>query len=182
AAADGGNDGPTPLTLDIAVTGCAAYDGAAARCSGGAPLVLSFSPVGSAEVTGFKWTFGDGTPPSSERAPTHAYALPGNYEVPLIGRSGESGFIQGKEPVHVEVEAGTAGVPCDVDARSAAGAACACAPGAGCPATFVRGLCSTACDTGACGVGGACASLALGPQSGAGPPPRPPVCVAPSHP
>ena len=179
AAADGaGTDGPLTLTLDIAVTGCLAYDGGAARCSGAAPLVLSFSPVGSPEISGFKWTFGDGTPPALERAPSHTYPLPGDYDVTLIGMAGMSGFIQSRTPVHIAVDPRAAGAPCDVEAQCAPGLSCACARGTGCPAAFTRGLCSTACDTAPCGPAAACAALALGPLPDAGPTPRLPYCVA----
>src|SRR5258708_24363903 len=77
-------DVPAPLALDFAVTGCARYDVGAARCTGLPPLTLSFSPVGSPALTRFLWTFGDGTPASSERAPTHTDAIPGDYDVTLV--------------------------------------------------------------------------------------------------
>src|SRR4030095_3612964 len=60
---------PSPLTIDIAVTGCASYDPATVTCRGSAPLTLSFTPIGSPELTQFKWDFGDGTPTTTERAP-----------------------------------------------------------------------------------------------------------------
>src|SRR4051812_7319046 len=66
-----GVDAPQPLALDLAVTGCARYDAAAARCFGAPPLTLSFSPVSSPSLVRFLWSFGDGTPDSSDRAPTH---------------------------------------------------------------------------------------------------------------
>ena len=77
-------DAPEALALDFAVTGCAQYDVAAARCLGAPPLTLSFSPVSSPSLTRFLWTFGDGTPNSTDRAPTHTYALPGTFDVTVI--------------------------------------------------------------------------------------------------
>src|SRR5688572_5206894 len=92
----GTTDGPTLLSLEVAVTGCASFmsgarcdsDGDSAtapRCVGSPPLALSFSPVGSAQLTQFTWTFGDGTPTVTDRAPSHRFVLPGCYEVTLVG-------------------------------------------------------------------------------------------------
>src|SRR5271154_127442 len=84
-----GSDGPStdvpvPLALDFAVTGCLTYDVGAAVCAGAPPLTLTFSPVSSTPLTRFLWTFGDGTPTSADRAPTHTYVLPGAYDVSLV--------------------------------------------------------------------------------------------------
>jgi PKD repeat protein len=165
AATDGTNDGRSALSLEIAVTGCAAFDGAAARCSGPAPLVLSFSPVGSREFTRFQWRFGDGTPVVSERAPVHSYPLPGSYEVTLIG-AGDVGNISSNRPVAIVVEPVGVGRPCDVDGQCGGGLRCACTPGSGCPAAFVRGLCTTGCDTSACASGAVCGMFGFGAASG----------------
>src|SRR3954471_11242429 len=85
-AADGGGtdapadavtgDAPQALALDFAITGCARYDLPAARCYGGAPLSPACAPVSSPSLTQFLWSFGDGTPDSTARAPTHVYQLP----------------------------------------------------------------------------------------------------------
>jgi hypothetical protein len=160
----GNGDGPAPLTLDIAVTGCASYDPVEARCTGSPPLRLSFAPVGSPELIGFIWTFGDGTPQVTERAPLHHFALPGTYMVRLVGvGAGDLGQVLGRKDVQVVVEPLPAGASCDVESQCADGFKCVCGPGAGCGPGFVRGLCSTACDIGGCGVGAVCASLAIGP-------------------
>ena len=82
------------LSLEVAVTGCTSFtrgarcdsDSATApRCVGSPPLALSFSPVGSSQLTQFTWTFGDGTATVTERAPSHTFVLPGCYEVTLVG-------------------------------------------------------------------------------------------------
>src|SRR5580704_4018706 len=59
-------DVASPLALDFAVTGCATFDVVTERCAGAPPLTLVFSPVSSASLTRFLWTFGDGSPTSSE--------------------------------------------------------------------------------------------------------------------
>jgi PKD repeat protein len=166
AATDAAVDGPAPLTLDISVTGCAVFDLTAITCNGWAPLALSFSPVGSLQLTTFLWTFGDGSSPSSARAPMHTYALPGSYDVSVTGAGVAVGSISQRRLGFVVVEPQPVGQPCDVDAQCAHGLACACKPGSGCPSAFARGICSTACATGFCGAGAACAAFALG-QSGA---------------
>jgi PKD repeat protein len=165
AGSDGAKDGRSALSLEIAVTGCAGFDTTSdptrLRCSGPAPLVLSFSPVGSPEFTRFLWRFGDGTPVSSERAPVHSYALPAEYEVTLIG-AGDVGNISGNRPVTVIVEPVGVGRPCDVDAQCGGALRCACTPGSGCPAAFVRGVCTASCDTDACEPNAICALLGFG--------------------
>ena len=96
---DGSIDGSKLDVSDAAdarhpVSGCASYEqagacgpdaGAVPCCTGRPPLALSFSPVGSQDLTRFLWTFGDDTPTSTDRAPTHTYAHPGTYQVMLVG-------------------------------------------------------------------------------------------------
>jgi len=158
AGRDGAEDVRSPFTLDIAVTGCDVLDGTQARCSGPAPLVLSFSPVGSPEFTRFSWRFGDGTPVSAERAPVHTYTLPGSYEVTLIG-AGDVGNIPSNRPVTVVVAPVGVGRPCDVDVQCGGDLRCACTPGSGCLAAAVRGICSSPCDATPCVPGAVCAQL-----------------------
>jgi PKD repeat protein len=181
AGADAATDGPAgdvppPLTLHIAITGCAAYEPATARCSGPAPLSLSFSPVGSPQFTRFTWTFGDGTPVATDRAPLHTYLLPGSHEVDLVGAFGSANTVQSKAVVVVEPRA--AGQPCDLDLQCASGLRCTCAPGTGCSPAFLRGLCSTPCDSVACDAGAVCAALALAPPADGGGTALLPWCVA----
>lgn len=171
-AADGGadatgNDGLAPLTLDVAVTGCATFDTAEVACTGTAPLTVAFSPVGSPQLTSFLWMFGDGTPPSSDRAPQHTYTLPGSYDVNVTG-AGSVGTVSQQRRSLIVVEAITTGAPCDVDAQCADGLHCLCGPGTGCSVAFLRGICSTTCDTGFCGAGAACAAYPAGGPSDAG--------------
>jgi PKD repeat protein len=160
-----GTDGLTPLTLDIAVTGCASFDSAAVSCTGTAPLTVSLSPVGSSQLTSFLWSFGDGTPASSDRAPTHTYTLPGSYDVNVTG-AGTVGTVSQQRRSLIVVQPVSAGAPCDVDNQCGDGLRCICQPGSGCGAAFLRGLCSTTCNTGFCGAGAICVAYVPGTSTG----------------
>lgn len=189
AAADGvDTDATQPLTLDIGVSGCAppaagdACDASADPgaptgpcCSGPPPLMLSFAPVGSRELTQFLWNFGDGTPATTERAPSHAYLHPGRYEVTLVGGASTTGMVNPPHPLTVIVQSLGVGALCEVDAQCDDGLACLCAPGRGCPPTFVRGICSAPCGAAPCGGNATCAALSVIPSAGGE---TPPVCLA----
>jgi hypothetical protein len=194
---DGGTDGgttdaPTLPSLAVAITGCSGHEasgprcngaGTAPRCTGSPPLALAFAPVGSAQLTQFTWTFGDGTAPVTERAPSHTYLLPGCYEVKLVGQA-STGTVQPPAPHVVRVDPQPIGAPCDVDAQCGGGHECSCAPGKGCAPAFTHGLCSIACDTVACDtvedgkVVAVCAALAFATSTDGGTPPRRARCVA----
>ena len=168
-----GSDGPStdvsgPLALDFAVTGCATYDVGAALCTGTPPLTLSFSPVSSATLTRFQWTFGDGTPTSSDRSPTHTYAVPGSYDVSLVA-GGPVGSVSRTRASFVQVTPLPTGAACDVDAQCAAGMRCLCGSSGPCGAAFPRGVCTAACPAAGCGAGAACAALDVPPHSDEGP-------------
>jgi PKD repeat protein len=173
--ADGGRDAPAidaptadvprPLAVDFAVTGCARHDIGEARCSGLAPLTVSFSPVSSPALTRFVWTFGDGAPTSTERAPTHTYALPGTYDVTLVA-AGEVGSVSRTRARLIEVTPVRAGALCGVDGHCAAGLRCLCGAGDTCGPTFMRGICTAPCPTGTCAGAAVCATVDL-PSGGA---------------
>jgi PKD repeat protein len=162
-ARDGGSDAVAagdavePQALDFTLTGCGRYDASAGRCYGAPPLTLSFSPIGSAALTRFLWDFGDGTPPSTDRAPSHSYALPGSYQVTVTG-AGSVGTVQSRAQT-VSVSAVLAGSACDVGAQCATGLTCVCGVGSGCPSAFLHGICTAACPSGSCGAGAACVAF-----------------------
>ncbi len=166
------SDAALPPKIDISVTGCAslgasdsgAADGGATECLGAAPLTLRFSPVGSPGLTTFLWRFGDGSPPVSDRAPTHTYALPGRYDVSVTGGAGTMGTVSKTRAGLVVAQASGAGEPCDVDAQCASGLTCVCKGGIGCGPAFTRGICSTTCATGFCGMGAVCTAYPLPPS------------------
>ena len=168
SVSDAGGDLFAPLTLDISVTGCPTFDVAQVVCSGPAPLQVSFAPVGSPELTTFLWTFGDGTPSSSERAPTHTYALPGTYDVSVTGQGDTVGSLSQTRHNLISVAELATGAACDVDKQCDDGLRCLCKSGSGCGPAFSRGICSTACATGFCGAGAVCAAFALGASPSVG--------------
>jgi len=168
------SDAPGALALDFAATGCGradagapGADGGAAPCMGAAPLTLTFTPVSSAALTRFRWTFGDDSPPSSERTPTHTYVLPGLYDVGVVAAGDNVGSVSRTRPGFVAVAANAAGSPCDVDAQCATGLFCLCGESAPCGDGFPHGICTSACAAGACGGGAACARVDLPPRTGA---------------
>ena len=168
-------DVTSPLSISISVTGCTTYDATVPLCAGPPPLGLSFAPIGSPELTQFRWNFGDDTPETTERAPSHTYAHIGEYEVVVKGGAGTSSVVP-PDPLKVRVEALATGAPCDVDAQCGAGLTCTCAQGTGCARAFIRGVCSAACDTAACQPNAVCGAVAVGPPADAGPPS--PLCLA----
>jgi len=164
---DGGSDALAPLTLDISVTGCASFDVTNVVCSGPAPLSVVFAPVGTPAFTSFLWTFGDGSPSSSERAPAHTYTLPGSYDV-TVSAAGTVGTVSATRKKLIAALPLAAGAPCDVDAQCSGGLRCACQPGTGCGSAFTRGVCTTSCPTGFCGAAAVCATYALGTPADGG--------------
>jgi hypothetical protein len=158
------------LALDFSATGCGKFVADVSRCDGTAPLTLAFTPIASAELTRFLWTFGDDTPDSSERSPTHTYALPGSYRVTLVGLAPAVGSLQQSHDAYVHVLPAGAGSWCDIDAQCADNLSCWCGSAMPCAPVLSRGLCSVACDSAAggatvCPAGTTCADLAAGTDS-----------------
>ncbi|MBK8135454.1 MAG: PKD domain-containing protein [Chloroflexi bacterium] len=58
--------------------------------SGDAALVVRFTNTTTGDVTGYRWSFGDGTATDTSQSPTHTFALPGTYRVVLtaLGQNG----------------------------------------------------------------------------------------------
>ncbi|HEX3698153.1 MAG TPA: PKD domain-containing protein [Polyangia bacterium] len=154
-------DGIAPLSLDFTATGCDTFDLGASRCAGAAPLTVIFSPIGSPSLTQFLWDFGDGTPTSKARAPTHTYTLPGSFTVTLVG-DGASGSLSRMHTQFIVVAVATLGQRCDVDAQCDTGLRCLCGSTADCGDAFARGLCVVDCAPGACASGAVCADLWAG--------------------
>jgi len=169
-------DVASPLSLSISVTGCAAYDPLVPLCTGPPPLALSFAPVGSQDLIQFMWTFGDGTPTTTERAPSHSYAHLGQFEVTVKGGTADRGTVKPPAPLIVRVDALATGAPCDVDEQCGSGLTCACASGSGCAPAFTHGVCSASCEAAGCQSGAVCAAIVLGAQANVGAPA--PLCLA----
>jgi PKD repeat protein len=178
-------DVPGALVLDFAATGCAhgaaavdagagagadggvsaGIDGGVAACAGAAPLALTFTPVSSPALTRFRWTFGDDSPPSSERAPTHTYVLPGTYDVGVVAEGAGAGSVSRQHPGFVAVSPNGAGLPCDIDAQCSAGLFCLCGESAPCGPAFARGICTSACPPSGCSGRAVCARLDVPPRT-----------------
>jgi hypothetical protein len=153
-------DVTSPLSISISVTGCATYDPTVPLCAGPPPLTLSFAPVGSSELTQFLWNFGDDTPETSERAPSHTYAHVGEYAVIVKGGAGANS-VSPPDPLKIRVDALATGAACDVDAQCSGGLTCTCAQGTGCAPAFIRGVCSAPCETAACQPDAVCAAVTV---------------------
>lgn len=72
--------------------------------SGVAPLNISFENK-SVNAQKYNWNWGDGTPASGEKAPTHTYKNPGEYMVTLtvLGKNGET--VETKKKIRVSYPA-----------------------------------------------------------------------------
>ena len=166
ATPDGGSK---PLALEFSATGCATFEPAGPSCVGTAPLTLTFTPIASAALTRFLWTFGDKTASSSERSPQHTYTLPGTYQVTVTaGGSAEVGSVQQTHVDYVTVVAASAGAACDITQQCADGRKCWCGSAAPCAPVLTRGLCGQRCDADAgghtvCPDHTVCADLAAAP-------------------
>src|SRR5438874_13733345 len=74
-------DGGPPLGAGFTVSGCATltYPDGHPRCTGAAPLTVTFVPLGSG-VTTFLWAFQGGTPATSTAiAPQVTFPRPGTF-------------------------------------------------------------------------------------------------------
>ena len=167
------SDGPLTLRGAFTIVGCTTLDTSTGqpRCSGRAPLSLTFVPLG-AGVSTFVWTFTGGDPAMSKAiTPAVTYGTPGVYAVALAaGGVGGTTTATGT----VVVSSGTTASPCldDTDCDAAAGLFCVCKPGEpGCVGALSTGFCSRDCSGGVCAAGEICADLTRGgawvPPSGA---------------
>jgi PKD repeat protein len=160
-------DGGARLSSAFTIIGCTTLDTSTdvPRCSGPAPLDLTFVPI-SAGVDTFVWTFAGGDPGSSQLiTPTVRWTKAGQYTVQLAA-GGPGGTIIAASTIRVT--AGGTGDPCSdsSDCDVAAGLSCLCA-GEGCPGGLAVGLCTRACTGGGCAPGEVCADL----ERGGGAPP-----------
>ena len=89
--------------------------------AGPAPLAVRFGDASLGGATGWAWDFGDGGA-STERNPTHAYAVPGTYTVTLTASAAghPSDTIRAIDRIRVAASVaalpGGAGTPSDTDA------------------------------------------------------------------
>jgi PKD repeat protein len=157
-------DGPGPLRATFTVVGCDTLDTSTGepRCSGRAPLQLTFVPLG-AGLTAFVWTFTGGAPATSKlMSPVATFATPGTYTVTLAA-GGTAGATAATGTI--VVSAGSTGSPClaDTDCDAGAGLFCVCKPGeTGCVGALAIGFCSRDCSGVLCDAGEICADFTRG--------------------
>jgi len=159
---DGGTRAPR---ADFAVSGCQgismADGGVAGQCLVTAPATLAFVSLDEGQASTFVWSFGDATPSSSSRMPTHTYRYPGVYTVGLVV-GGAGGTDSVTKPGLVAVGPATLGEGCAEDAQCKSGLRCACAGDAACPLALRGGVCTRTCSDDAVCEGGMCADLSTG--------------------
>jgi PKD repeat protein len=157
-------EGPLPLRGTFTVVGCSTLDTSTGqpRCSGRAPLTLTFVPLGSGVDT-FVWTLPGAVPAMSrETSPEVVYGTPGTFSVTLA-----AGGVAGTTTATgvVVVSAGVTGSPCldDTDCDAGAGLFCICKPGEpGCAGGLSVGFCTRSCAASACAAGEVCADFTRG--------------------
>ncbi len=178
ALADGGVPLDTlssALAIDFTVAGCSRTD-AATTCTGAAPLTVTFVPITSGDLSEFFWTFGDNTQ-STLINPQHTFALPGRYDVTVIG-GGAAGAVSRQRAGFIVATTNPIGAGCDVNAQCEPDLSCVCGSADQCAAAFARGLCSRSCRDSACPGGAVCADLTLSGGSSEETPWRKPLCLA----
>lgn len=157
-------DGLPPLRGAFTVTGCSTLDTSLgkARCSGRAPLTVTFVPLGSGLDT-FVWTLTGGQPATSKQAsPSVTFGTPGVYPVTLAA-GGSAGTTTASGTI--VVSAGGTGSGClgDTDCDAGASLFCVCKPGElGCVGALEVGFCSRSCSGSVCAAGELCADLTRG--------------------
>lgn len=79
-----------------------------ATLTGGKPLTIAFSSVGSNDtadpggaITSYQWVFGDGTPNSTSANPSHTYTKSGSYQVTLTVMDNDGGTSSAMKTVTV---------------------------------------------------------------------------------
>jgi PKD repeat protein len=169
------------LAVDFTVLDCPGFNGNAQTCKARAPLTVTFVPVSSSTVKRFRWDFGDGSeraPERNDRMPTHVYALPGTYDVSVLGIGADeaAGTVAKQRQGYIDVVANETGQPCDVDAQCTSGLVCVCGSASPCGPAFPRGICAGAC-AGGCAAGSSCAHPGLGARPEAAAPWQRPRCL-----
>ena len=157
-------DGIPALRGVFTMSGCSTLDTSTGtpRCSGRAPLTITFVPLGSGVDT-FVWTLPGGDPTTSKAiSPSVTYGTPGVYMVTLAA-GGAAGTTTSMGTV--VVSAGSTGSGCldDTDCDAGAGLFCVCKPGeGGCVGALGVGFCSRDCSGAVCAAGEDCVDFTRG--------------------
>lgn len=158
-------DGPGSLRGAFTAIGCAKLDTTATgelRCTGPAPLTVTFVPSGSG-VNAFVWTFTMGMPSNSKATtPSVTWSAPGTYDVTLA-----AGGVAGQTTAmgSIIVTSGDTGAPCldDSDCDAANGLSCICKSGeGGCVGALGVGFCSRSCGGSVCDADEVCVDSTRG--------------------
>lgn len=165
-------DGAPQLRGAFTVIGCSTLDTSSGqpRCSGRAPLTLTFVPLGSGVDT-FVWSFAGGAPMTSKAiSPSVSYTAPGSYAV-MLAAGGAGGTTTAVGTVVVSTGATGSACLADSDCDAGAGLTCVCKPGElGCVGALSVGFCSRGCAGTVCSAGELCVDLTRGgayvPSSG----------------
>ncbi|MBT8491532.1 MAG: PKD domain-containing protein, partial [Deltaproteobacteria bacterium] len=156
-------DGAPPLAwVDFTAGGCdftLANPDAGPRCSGFAPLTVTFEPLSPSPIDEYRWRFGDETDDKTTEPaaqPVHTYAQTGLYDVSLSA-SGAGGSGSAVKSGFIEVLPAPASRPCTADEQCQAGQ-CICKDD-DCAPAFAVGLCAASCDPETCPEGTVAAEL-----------------------
>jgi PKD repeat protein len=132
----GGNVGQVSHTVAVGSPLTAAFSASGAVVEAGSPVAFngggSNDPNAHQSITGYSWSFGDGSPEGAGVAPSHAYAAPGRYTVTLTVAASEG--LTATASQNVTVVAAPVAVP----------ALTAAQPVAGSPVSFIGGASSGA--------------------------------------
>ncbi len=79
----------------------------ASPASGTAPVTVAFTNTTTGQVTSWAWNFGDGTPTSIVKNPTHVYGKPGSYKATLTA-TGPGGTVSKTATAAITVSAASA--------------------------------------------------------------------------
>jgi PKD repeat protein len=131
------------------------------RCTGAAPLTVTFVPIGEGVAT-VRWSFACGDMGVCRQlTPTVTFDQPNQYQITLsvAGINGSTATATAE----VEVTPGSTGAVCDepADCDLNGGLECLC-PDGKCPGALSLGLCTRACASTGCALGEVCADLSRG--------------------
>jgi hypothetical protein len=155
-------DGAAELRAAFTIVGCARleFHGAEPRCTGPAPLELTFVPLAAGAST-YLWSFAGGQPDTSSAiSPVARFPKTGTFMVTLTAAGGSGSSTASGV---VAVSSGAVGDPCLETTDCDKGLTCLCAEDPLCPASLRGGLCTRGCGgSDGCDPGELCVDLSRG--------------------
>lgn len=103
-----GSSGSSTTSKTVTVSAAMVADFTASVTSGMAPLTVNFTDASQGGITGWNWSFGDGTPNSTAQNPSHSYTTTGTYTVSLTV-SGPNGSNTKTKSAYINVLASGGG-------------------------------------------------------------------------